>query len=107
MTVTKGKRRIDFNLVLRLILTVTTLALGIPNLYRGKLFFSYGFLAYAAMKYAGLKQECGDLAKKSEELLRNHPEIPADVPILFYSSLKNQGKTELWSLIAQASDIKL
>lgn len=45
--------------------------------------------------------------KKSEELLRNHPEIPADTPILFYSSLKNQGKDELWRLIAAASGIKL
>ena len=45
--------------------------------------------------------------KKSEELLRNHPEIPADTPILFYSSLKNQGKDDLWRLIAAASGIKL
>jgi len=45
--------------------------------------------------------------KKSEELLRNHPEIPADTPILFYSSLKNQGRDELWKLIAAASGIKL
>ncbi len=45
--------------------------------------------------------------KKSEELLCNHPEIPADTPILFYSSLKNQGRDELWRLIAAASGIKL
>ncbi len=37
--------------------------------------------------------------KKSEALLRNHPDIPADTPIIFYSSLKNEGKTELWNQI--------
>ena len=37
--------------------------------------------------------------KKSEEALRNHPDIPADTPIIFYSSLKNEGKTELWNRI--------
>ena len=37
--------------------------------------------------------------KKSEALLRNHPDIPADTPIIFYSSLKNEGKTELWNKI--------
>jgi GTP-binding protein len=37
--------------------------------------------------------------KKSEELLRNHPDIPADTPIIFYSALKNEGKTELWNQI--------
>ena len=37
--------------------------------------------------------------KKSEELLRSHPDIPTDTPIIFYSSLKNEGKTELWNQI--------
>ena len=37
--------------------------------------------------------------KKSESLLRNHPDSPADTPIIFYSSLKNEGKTELWNQI--------
>jgi GTP-binding protein len=37
--------------------------------------------------------------KKSEELLRSHPDIPADTPILFYSALKNEGKQELWKTI--------
>ncbi|MBQ8309814.1 MAG: YihA family ribosome biogenesis GTP-binding protein [Clostridia bacterium] len=37
--------------------------------------------------------------KKSEELLRNHPDIPADTPIIFYSALKNEGKTDLWNQI--------
>ncbi|MBQ1230413.1 MAG: YihA family ribosome biogenesis GTP-binding protein [Clostridia bacterium] len=45
--------------------------------------------------------------KKSTELLHNHPDIPTDTPILFYSSQKREGRTELWRLIAQYTDIKL
>ena len=37
--------------------------------------------------------------KKSEELLKNHPDIPADTPIIFYSALKNEGKADLWNQI--------
>ncbi len=37
--------------------------------------------------------------KKSEALLRSHPDIPADTPILFYSALKNEGRQELWNHI--------
>lgn len=45
--------------------------------------------------------------KKSSELLHSHPDIPADTPILFYSALKGEGKTELWRTIADFTDIKL
>ncbi|MBE6554327.1 MAG: YihA family ribosome biogenesis GTP-binding protein [Ruminococcaceae bacterium] len=45
--------------------------------------------------------------RRSEELLRNHPEIPTDTPILFYSSMKNTGRDELWKLLSEASGIKL
>lgn len=45
--------------------------------------------------------------KKSEELLRNHPDIPTDTPILFYSALKNLGRQELWTEIAHYTGIKL
>ncbi len=37
--------------------------------------------------------------KRSETILRTHPSIPTDTPILFCSSLKNEGCEELWSLI--------
>ena len=37
--------------------------------WRGRIWAPTNFLAYAAMKHAGLKKECTDLAKKSEELL--------------------------------------
>jgi GTP-binding protein EngB required for normal cell division len=45
--------------------------------------------------------------KKSEEMLKTHPNIPTDTPIVFYSSLKGSGKAELWKLIADFTDIKL
>ena len=45
--------------------------------------------------------------KKSAELLHSHPDIPADTPILFYSALKGEGKTELWRAIADFTDVKL
>ena len=37
--------------------------------------------------------------KKSEQALKSHPNIPADTPIIFYSSLKNEGRAELWAQI--------
>ena len=37
--------------------------------------------------------------KKAAEMFQNHPLIPKDTPVLFYSSLKGEGKSELWSKI--------
>ena len=37
--------------------------------WRGRIWAPTNYLAYAAMKYAGLKTECDDLARKSEELI--------------------------------------
>ena len=45
--------------------------------------------------------------KKSEELLRSHPDIPTDTPILFYSSQKGEGRTELWNHISKYTELKL
>lgn len=45
--------------------------------------------------------------KKSAELLHSHPDIPADTPIIFYSALKGDGRAELWSAIAEFTDLKL
>lgn len=39
------------------------------NYWRGRIWAPTNYLAYISMKYAGLKKECGDLARKSEELL--------------------------------------
>jgi GTP-binding protein len=45
--------------------------------------------------------------KKSEELLRSHPDIPTDTPIVFYSALKGEGRADLWRLIAEYTGLKL
>ena len=45
--------------------------------------------------------------RKSEELLRSHPDIPADTPIVFYSALKGEGRADLWKLIADYTGLKL
>ena len=39
------------------------------NYWRGRIWAPMNYLVYAAMKNAGLKKECDDLAEKSEELL--------------------------------------
>ena len=43
--------------------------------------------------------------QKSEELLRNRPDIPSDTPILFYSAQKNEGKQELWKQIISFTEL--
>lgn len=45
--------------------------------------------------------------KNAEALLRGHPSIPTDTPILFTSSQKGEGRTELWRLIAEHTEVKL
>ena len=45
--------------------------------------------------------------KKSEALLRSHPDIPTETPILFYSALKGEGRADLWKLISDMTDIRL
>ena len=43
----------------------------------------------------------------SEIRLRTHPLIPADTVILFTSSEKGEGRTELWRLIADYTGVRL
>ena len=45
--------------------------------------------------------------KKSEALLRDHPDIPANTPILFSSAQKNEGRQEIWKHLCDAAGIKL
>ncbi len=45
--------------------------------------------------------------KNANNILKNHPDIPADTPILFYSAQKGEGRTELWSIISKYTQIKL
>ena len=43
--------------------------------------------------------------KKAIETFGNHPLIPKDQPVLFYSSLKNEGKNELWAKILELTEL--
>ena len=69
------------------------------------------YLRQAGIPFVVVATKCDKLnateRKKSEELLRSHPDIPTDTPILFYSALKNVGRQELWTLIGEYTGIKL
>ena len=43
--------------------------------------------------------------KKSENLLRSHPDIPADTPIFYSSALKGEGKNDLWKYILETANL--
>ncbi|MBQ7173270.1 MAG: YihA family ribosome biogenesis GTP-binding protein [Clostridia bacterium] len=43
--------------------------------------------------------------KKTQELLSHHPLIPTDTPVIFFSSLKGEGKNEVWNEIFRAAKI--
>lgn len=45
--------------------------------------------------------------RQSESMFANHPLIPKNTPVLFYSSLKTEGKQELWKAISEFSGVKL
>ena len=67
------------------------------------------FLRESSIPFLVVATKCDKLnateRKKSEELLRSHPDIPSDTPILFYSALKTVGKQELWKEILQFSEL--
>ena len=44
--------------------------------------------------------------RASEALLHSHPAIPTDTPILFTSSEKGEGRTDLWRLISDRTGVK-
>ena len=43
--------------------------------------------------------------RQAMEAFQNHPLIPKDRPILFYSSLKGEGKNELWNKILELTGL--
>ncbi len=43
--------------------------------------------------------------KKATEQFAEHPLIPKDQPVLFYSSLKGEGKNELWAKILELTGL--
>jgi GTP-binding protein len=67
------------------------------------------FLSEAELPFLVVATKCDKLnateRKKSEEMLRSHPLIPTDVPILFSSSLKGDGKAELWKQILAYAEL--
>jgi GTP-binding protein len=69
------------------------------------------FLNQSGIPYIVVATKCDKLnateRKKSTELLENHPLIAKGTPIIFFSSLKNQGKPEVWKQISLATDITL
>lgn len=44
--------------------------------------------------------------KKSTAMLSEHPLIPTDTPIVFYSALKGEGKNELWEQIDRFTGLR-
>ena len=63
------------------------------------------FLAETDLPFVVVATKCDKLntteRKKSEEMLHAHPMIPTDTPILFSSSVKGDGKAELWKMILE------
>ena len=58
------------------------------------------YLNATGLPYLVVATKCDKLntteRKKTESLLHSHPSIREEVPILFFSSLKGEGKNELW-----------
>ncbi len=68
------------------------------------------FLRASALPYVVVATKCDKLnateRKAAEEALASHPAIPADTPIVFFSSLKGEGKTALWQQIAAHTGVR-
>ena len=45
--------------------------------------------------------------KQSLELLKNHPLIPTDTPVIFFSALKGEGKNEVWNELSRHTNLKV
>ena len=67
------------------------------------------FLSQSGIPYIVVATKCDKLnateRKKAVELFQNHPLIPSEPPVLFYSSLKTEGKNELWSQILRLTGL--
>lgn len=61
------------------------------------------YLNTAELPYVVIATKCDKLnvteRKKMQQTLSTHPAIAKGTPILFFSSLKGEGKNELWQLI--------
>jgi GTP-binding protein EngB required for normal cell division len=45
--------------------------------------------------------------RTAEATFASHPNIKTDTPIIFFSSLKGDGKLELWQQIARHTGVKV
>ena len=67
------------------------------------------FLRQTELPFVVVATKCDKLnateRKRSEELLKSHPDIPADTPIFFHSALKGEGKNDLWKYILQETHL--
>ncbi len=68
------------------------------------------YLAAAELPFAVVATKADKLNKTEREAalarLANHPDIPADTPIIPFSSLKGEGREEVWHTIYRFADIK-
>ena len=68
------------------------------------------YLRDAELPFAVVATKADKLSKTERtaalERLAVHPDIPADTPIIPFSSLKGEGKEEVWRTIRRAADIK-
>ena len=68
------------------------------------------YLAAADLPFAVVATKADKLNKTEREAaltrLADHPDIPADTPIIPFSSLKGEGREEIWRTIYRFADIK-
>ena len=68
------------------------------------------FLRASNIPYVVIATKCDKLnateRKASETALASHPAIGADTPIIFFSSLKGDGKAAVWQQIAAHTGIR-
>ncbi len=68
------------------------------------------YLAAAELPFAVVATKADKLNKTERTAalarLADHPDIPADTPIIPFSSLKGEGKEEVWHTIHRFADIK-
>ncbi|MBR7111486.1 MAG: YihA family ribosome biogenesis GTP-binding protein [Clostridia bacterium] len=69
------------------------------------------YLSEAELPFAIVATKADKLNKTEREAaltrLADHPDIPTDTPVIPFSSLKGEGKNEVWRLIARFTGLKV
>ena len=69
------------------------------------------YLSEAELPFAIVATKADKLNKTEREAaltrLADHPDIPTDTPVIPFSSLKGEGKNEVWHLIARFTGLKV